>query len=286
MRTKIDTLYEAIFGNSSKNNDDFKVNKNKFKSIFYDNLEFFYNQAKKEFKEIEIKKRTKFKIDLKKTYGSSAFKKVFDNLNLEGEKLDALIESLTLSDSAISNFINKEKTNIRTHDFFSVFLGFKGFKDFEKEIESDLNFNKAIRRKKNYEKKSKIHDDIDFKFDSQNYFIFKNAQGHVLIKYEDIFFIKSDKNYCFLFDYFKMNNNSMTNYYSDYVILISKTLKIIENSLPNNFIRVHKSFIINKSYIKELKIGRKLIIIQNANCKIEIPIGRTYLDKVRNLISI
>ncbi|WP_240839629.1 LytTR family DNA-binding domain-containing protein [Acidaminobacter sp. JC074] len=40
-------------------------------------------------------------------------------------------------------------------------------------------------------------------------------------------------------------------------ILISGTIKELEENLPDNFIRCHKSFVLNKDKIKEIKISKK-----------------------------
>jgi DNA-binding LytR/AlgR family response regulator len=54
----------------------------------------------------------------------------------------------------------------------------------------------------------------------------------------------------------------------EYIVL--DTLKSMENQLPERFVRVHKSFIINLNKIKS--IGAKKIMLS----ELEIPIGDSY----------
>ncbi len=55
----------------------------------------------------------------------------------------------------------------------------------------------------------------------------------------------------------------------EYIVL--ETLKTLENQLPSNFVRVHRSFILNSDAI--LSINGKTVIISSSE---EIPIGETY----------
>lgn len=55
-----------------------------------------------------------------------------------------------------------------------------------------------------------------------------------------------------------------------------QTLKSLETSLPNNyFMRVHRSYIVNRNKVKSLT-GRNLLI-ENFN----IPVSETYLEEVK-----
>jgi DNA-binding LytR/AlgR family response regulator len=54
----------------------------------------------------------------------------------------------------------------------------------------------------------------------------------------------------------------------EYIVL--DTLKSMENQLPERFVRVHKSFIINLNKIKS--IGAKKIMLS----ELEVPIGDSY----------
>ena len=95
--------------------------------------------------------------------------------------------------------------------------------------------------------------------DSQNthFFIKSSGQQH-RINFNDIFYIESIKDY--------VNIKTIN---QEYIVL--ETLKSLESQLPDNFIRVHKSYIVNINKIKS--ILQKIIIL---NSEKEIPIGDSY----------
>lgn len=119
----------------------------------------------------------------------------------------------------------------------------------------------------------------------------KNQKGYSFLNFDDILLLESSSNY--------------TNFYTTNLekITISKTMKEYESQLSKAFLRIHKSFIVNTQYIKFLNTTKKRLILQIPdhmmlkNTKgisftidmlddrtIEIPIGESYLDIVRNSI--
>lgn len=98
-------------------------------------------------------------------------------------------------------------------------------------------------------------------------FIKTNTKGlhgmmEVLIRFKDIIFIESVKNYLDI----HLDGNK---HYRTYM-----TLKNIEKDLSSQFIRINKSFIINMDKITAIE-GSDFIIL-NYNEKARIPIGPTY----------
>ncbi|MBW1296492.1 LytR/AlgR family response regulator transcription factor [Aquimarina litoralis] len=85
------------------------------------------------------------------------------------------------------------------------------------------------------------------------------------IKYKDIFFIESDSEYVI---YHTDNGKIMSH----------QTLKSLENELPHFFMRVHRSFIVNKNYATTLK-GKDLLLNN-----IKIPVSATYYELVKESI--
>tara|TARA_R110002050_G_scaffold56512_4_gene127234 strand:+ start:55274 stop:55939 length:666 start_codon:yes stop_codon:yes gene_type:complete len=84
------------------------------------------------------------------------------------------------------------------------------------------------------------------------------------VNYSDIRYIKSDSEY-------------VTYYTVDKKIMSLQSLKTIENTFPSSkFLRVHRSYIINKSKVTALK-GRELILGET-----RIPISDSYFDKVKS----
>jgi len=94
--------------------------------------------------------------------------------------------------------------------------------------------------------------------------------------------LKSYKDYQYLniddILYLKADNNTTDFYMSDgRLIGAYKTLKVFENSLPQTFLRIHKSYIINKNCISRIHYGKSICIINN---KHKIPFTKTFKDNV------
>ncbi len=95
--------------------------------------------------------------------------------------------------------------------------------------------------------------------DSQNsYFFIKSSGQQHRINFSDILFIESIKDYVNI----KTENQ-------EFIVL--DTLKSLGHQLPENFARVHKSFIINIDRIEKMDIKNVSL-----NQEIKIPIGETY----------
>ncbi len=101
-----------------------------------------------------------------------------------------------------------------------------------------------------------------------SHFFVKSSGQQNRINFGDISFIESIK------DYVSINTENQ-----EYIVL--ETLKSLEHQLPNNFVRVHKSFIINLNKIQIIE-GKNITLI----CGKTIPIGETYksdfLFKIKN----
>lgn len=84
------------------------------------------------------------------------------------------------------------------------------------------------------------------------------------VKYTDIHYIKSDSEY-------------VTFYTTDKKIMSLLSLKSLESTIPSSsFIRVHRSYIVNKNHVTALK-GRDLLLGETL-----IPISDSYYDKVKS----
>ena len=94
---------------------------------------------------------------------------------------------------------------------------------------------------------------------SQNsYFFIKSSGQQHKINFDEILYIESIKDYVSI----KTDNQ-------EYIVL--DTLKSLENQLPENFARVHKSFILNLDKIEKIDVRNVFL-----NSGKEIPIGETY----------
>lgn len=90
------------------------------------------------------------------------------------------------------------------------------------------------------------------------YFFVKSSGQQHKINFDEILFVESIKDYV-----------NIKTEYQEYIVL--DTLKSLENQLPVNFARVHKSFILNLEKIE--KIDMKNVCLSSGK---EIPIGETY----------
>ncbi len=100
-----------------------------------------------------------------------------------------------------------------------------------------------------------------FPFDSKkdiNYLFVKSSGQQHRINVDDILYIESIKDY--------VNIRTET---QEYIIL--ETLKSLELQLPENFIRIHKSFILNLNEMKS--VGSKKVGLKSGE---EVPVGDFY----------
>ena len=97
--------------------------------------------------------------------------------------------------------------------------------------------------------------------------------------------LKSNKDFHYLeiskILYLKADNNTTDFYMEDgKVISAYKTLKVFEESLPDNFYRIHKSYIINIDSISRIHFGKSMCIIKNQH---KIPFTKTFIDNINTI---
>lgn len=109
----------------------------------------------------------------------------------------------------------------------------------------------------------------------------KYQKKHLIKKVETIC-LKSYKDYQYLkidnILYLKADNNTTDFYMNDgSVIGAYKTLKVFEKSLPQIFLRIHKSYIVNSKYVSRLHYGKSICVIGK---EYKIPFTKTYIDNI------
>ncbi|MGS2738790.1 LytR/AlgR family response regulator transcription factor [Sinomicrobium sp. M5D2P17] len=63
--------------------------------------------------------------------------------------------------------------------------------------------------------------------------------------------------------FLKADNNTTDFYMADgRVIGAFKTLKVFEHSLPENFLRIHKSYIVNADYVSRIHFGKRICTVK------------------------
>jgi len=105
----------------------------------------------------------------------------------------------------------------------------------------------------------------------------KNKKSICLKSYQDFQYLKTNE---ILF--LKADNNTTDFYMSDgNIISAYKTLKTYEGLLPDQFLRIHKSYIINKDYVSRIQFGKYTCTLKNSNHN--IPFTKTYIDNIQCL---
>lgn len=104
----------------------------------------------------------------------------------------------------------------------------------------------------------------------------KNSEGHFFIKLNGIQYIQSHNNYCKIY---REDGSAM---------MVTRTLKDVQSTLPPNFIRVHKSYIVNTRFVFMLNTSKKIIrldVRKSGNESfLELPIGDSYLENVKHYL--
>ena len=127
-------------------------------------------------------------------------------------------------------------------------------------------FCKAVDKAIKYYSRKEVSNSDD------NEIFIKKGSSLVKLKLKDIIYIEALENYVIL--------NT-----KDEKFTIHFTMKAIENQLPSGiFIRVHRSFIVNKSMIKTIK-ENSLDLIIGDELK-NIPIGNSFRDPLLNGINV
>lgn len=98
----------------------------------------------------------------------------------------------------------------------------------------------------------------------------------IFIRLEEVSYFKADEKYISI----------ITKHSKEY--LMDSSLKKLEEKLPPYFVRVHKSFIINKKLLKEIRKyfnNRFVLILEDYN-RSKITSGRNYYSIIKNLVKI
>lgn len=111
------------------------------------------------------------------------------------------------------------------------------------------------------------------------YYPHKNIETICLKSHKDFYYLNIKD-----ILYLKADNNTTDFYMEDGKIISAyKTLKVFENSLPENFYRIHKSYIININCISRINFGKSTCFVKNQH---KIPFTKTFIDNILEINSI
>lgn len=88
--------------------------------------------------------------------------------------------------------------------------------------------------------------------------------------------------------HFKATDKYVTLYTDKGEELIEQSLTKLEENLPVNFLRVHRSIIVNSDYIKEFQkyFNNRYIVVLNTKSKLSITTGRSYKEQVKRWVGV
>lgn len=121
--------------------------------------------------------------------------------------------------------------------------------------------NKIITKKKSFSShKQVIFDNTKFEGNKSQKIVIQNNNRYLFIEHKDILWMEADHNY------------TKIHLITKKIISSAKPLKFYDDLLPKNmFFRIHKSYIINTSYIKEyLRDSKGTLVVLNDDEKLRI----------------
>ncbi|OEK09151.1 hypothetical protein A8C32_10480 [Flavivirga aquatica] len=99
----------------------------------------------------------------------------------------------------------------------------------------------------------------------------KSYKDYQYLNTDEILFLRADNNTT---DFYMNNGETISAF---------KTLKTFENLLPKNFLRIHKSYIVNKNHVSKVSYSTLNCTIKKSSQN--VPFTKTYINNVEYMIS-
>ncbi len=109
----------------------------------------------------------------------------------------------------------------------------------------------------------------DFDEVVDNTLCFKSYGDYRFVDVDEVLYLKADNNTT---DFIMSNGNKVEAF---------KTLKHFQNLLPDHFVRIHNSYIINTHYVSRIHFGKAKCAIKNTNDM--IPFSKSYKNNVEEI---
>ncbi|MGV8947189.1 MAG: LytR/AlgR family response regulator transcription factor [Lutibacter sp.] len=179
---------------------------------------------------------------------------VFFNIdNIFEKPYDFVNELNTLFSDDLPIFIAISSSKDKAYEVIK-----NGFFDFLLNPLSDLEIRKTILK---FQKKNPVK--------SKKNICLKSYKDYQYLDTDEILFLKADNNTT---DFYMSDGN---------IINAFKTLKTFKDLLPKNFLRIHKSYIINKNYVSRIQYGKFICTIKKNNY--DIPFTKTYIGNIESM---
>lgn len=134
-----------------------------------------------------------------------------------------------------------------------------GFFDYWLKPYNEFDIRKSLLKLKKRVPKEKANQTI----------CLQSYKDYHYLNTNDILYLKADNNTTEFF----MKDGTVTNAY--------KTLKTFENSLPENFMRIHQSYIVNTNYVSRINFGKSICNLKMVNE--HLPFSKSYRENMNNL---
>ena len=178
---------------------------------------------------------------------------VFINIDNTFEKPFQFVSELNFYSEKIPILIAISTSKEKAYDVIK-----NGFFDLLLNPLTDLEIRKSIL---NFQKKNPVN--------NKKNICLKSYKDYQYLNTDEILFLKADNNTT---DFYMSDGNTISAF---------KTLKTFENLLPENFLRIHKSYIVNKNCVSRIQYGKFLCSIRENNYN--IPFTKTYIDNVETM---
>ncbi|TLP81307.1 LytR/AlgR family response regulator transcription factor [Maribacter sp. ACAM166] len=182
---------------------------------------------------------------------------VFINLNTDYSSIFLMVTEIHQYVTQLPILIGLASTKDYAYDAIK-----NGFSDYWLQPYNEFDIRKSLLKLKKRMPKEKAPATLCIK--SYNDFQYLNTN--------DILYLKADNNTT----EFIMKDGTITNAY--------KTLKTFENTLPENFMRIHQSYIVNTDYVSRINFGKSVCALKRVNE--QLPFSKTYRENMDNLKTI
>lgn len=186
----------------------------------------------------------------------------YTKMKKELQRIDILFMDIRLNEKSGIKYIKDNISDFKD----TILIYMTGYDEYiEDAFETDPIYilRKPLTEEKVHKALSKAMEKLN---SLEDYFVLKNTKEVMKIKYRDLLFVESE-------------GRIMNFHTSNGVIKKYGKLKEIESILGSNFIKIHKSYLVNINKIKVYKPTK--IILENGT---ELPISRTYVKECREKV--